>query len=383
MNAGTYRVRLQIQSRILRKKFEDILNKQFEFEIIDNDSIRADLLIIELNEDPDVTFELIHNLLNDGEVGEVFLTSNSTDQALLLNAIRAGAREFLGPEAEDSEVAAALQRFAARQGKTKSSDRSTRSSRIFSVMGSKGGVGTTTFAVNLAVSLAEEESVDSVVLLDLNLFGDIPLFLEIEPAYTWKEINNNISRLDTTFLKNILAKDPSGVRVLPSPGSFGSQNIATPEIIQRLLSVMRQSFDFIVVDLGQHMDDNSLKVLEMSDTLFLISVQSLPCLATTNKLLRSFQDIGYPAPETIKVILNRHLKNGSIDMADVEKALSKKVFWKIPNDYQTTVSAINKGKPLSRFAPKMQITKSFKELADNLVAVTDQKEVAKKKWWIF
>ncbi|WP_459938858.1 AAA family ATPase [Desulfonatronum parangueonense] len=367
----------------MRNRFENLVKKHSEFDIQDDDSTRADLLIIELSNEPDITFELIHNLLNEGEVGEIFLTSNSTDQTLLLNAIRAGAREFFGPDTDDAEITAALERFAVRHGKIKAGENPKRNSRIFSVMGSKGGVGTTTFAVNLAVSLAEKHGVESVALLDLNLFGDIPLFLEIEPSYTWKEITKNISRLDSTFLRNILAADPSGVRVLPSPGYLGSQYMATPEIIERLLNVMRKMFDFIVVDLGQHMDDNALKVLELSDTLFLVSVQSLPCLATTNKFLRSFQDIGYPAPENIKVILNRHLKNGSIGMDDVEEALSKKVFWKIPNDYQTTVSAINKGKPLSRFAPKEQITKNFRELADALVVKADVKEQIKRKWWIF
>ena len=90
------------------------------------------------------------------------------------------------------------------------SDDTFKSGKIINVIGSKGGVGTTTVAVNLAVSMAEKKSVGSVALIDMNLlFGDIPLFLEIEPKYNWSEITKNISRLDATFLKNILSQSKS------------------------------------------------------------------------------------------------------------------------------------------------------------------------------
>ena len=123
--------------------------------------------------------------------------------------------------------------------------------KIVNVIGSKGGVGTTTIAVNLAVSLAEKKSIQSVALVDMNLlFGDIPLFLEIEPKYNWSEITNSISRLDDTFLKNILSVDTSGVCVLPSPSYLSDQNVVTSEIMKRFLILMRRTFDFIIIDGG-------------------------------------------------------------------------------------------------------------------------------------
>ena len=100
---------------------------------------------------------------------------------------------------------------------------------IVNVISSKGGVGTTTIAVNLAVSLAAEKNNPSVALIDMNLlFGDIPLFLEIEPKYNWSEITKNISRLDDIYLKNILSVDASGVCVLPSPSYVNDLDPETP-----------------------------------------------------------------------------------------------------------------------------------------------------------
>ena len=84
-------------------------------------------------------------------------------------------------------------------------------------MGSKGGVGTTTIAVNLATSLHELKGSPSVVLVDMNpLLGEIPLFLNIKASFDWGELVKNINRVDSTFLMSILAKHTSGIYVLPA-----------------------------------------------------------------------------------------------------------------------------------------------------------------------
>jgi len=170
--------------------------------------------------------------------------------------------------------------------------------------------------------------------------------------------------------------------VLPSPSYLDSQNMATPEVIGRLFKVMGAMFDFVIVDAGQLLNDTALKVLEMSDKVILVAVQSLPCLAKTNKLLRTFRDLGYPPPDNVHIVLNRFLKNANIDRDDVEKSLEKKVFWTFPNDYGTTISAINKGQPLSKIAPKMDITRTFYDLTDTLVEPAGE-EVKKKRGWLF
>ena len=236
-------------------------------------------------------------------------------------------------------------------------------------------------AVNLAVSLAEKKNVQSVALIDMNLlFGDIPLFLEIEPKYNWSEITKNISRLDDTFLKNILSVDASGVCVLPSPSYLSDQNLATPAIMERLLLVMRRMFDFVVIDGGQSLGSISLKILELSDTLLLVSNLTLPCLSNTNKLLRTFHDLGFPPKENIKLVINRYLKKSDISIKDAETTLEKEIFWTIANDYQTAVTALNRGKALSQFAPREAITNNFRKLADQMISEPEKQE---KKGWSF
>jgi pilus assembly protein CpaE len=258
--------------------------------------------------------------------------------------------------------------------------------KIIYIIGSKGGTGTTTVAVNLAVSLSEHKSTPSVALIDMNLlFGEIPLFLGIRPTHHWGEITKNITRLDDTFLRNVLSKDKSGIYILPSPSHLDHKNVATPEIMERLLKVMRRGFDFIIIDGGQSLDSIALKILEMSDTVFVVSILSVPCLSNTSKLLKSFDNLGHPRRSQTKVIINRFLKNSDISIEDAEKAIGHKIFWNILNDYRSTISAINQGEPLSKLAPRSHISKNFNALADTLVQTdaTLQAEATKagKKWW--
>ena len=298
-----------------------------------------------------------------------------------MQAMRIGVKEFISQPISENEVRQALEGFRKRQSRSVK-PRPHKNGKIISIFGSKGGVGATTVAVNLAVSMAQNDADCSVTLLDMNtLFGEIPLFLEMSPKFHWGEITKNIERLDNTFLSNILTDHPSGIKLLPSPAYLNGHVRPTPAIMTRLLSLMRQMFDYIIVDGGQSTDDTSLKVLEISDTLLLITILSLPCLANTNKLLKSFTDLGYVRSENIKVVLNRRMKKGEISLKDAETGIGKELYWTIPNDFGTTMEAINNGKPLLDIAPKARVTKNIFDLANSLSIPKEEK--SKKKWSLF
>jgi pilus assembly protein CpaE len=341
-----------------------------------DDTHRTDLLIYGLGNDSGKGFQLIESLLNAGAVDEIFLTSENPDHEVLMQAIRSGVKEFLSQPLKEEEERQALRRFKERRGEFKNK-KPAKFGKIINVVGTKGGVGTTTIAVNLAASLAEEKGDRSVALVDMNMvYGEIPLFLEIKPKHNLDEITKHISRLDTTFLMNVLSKSSTGIYVLPSPSHFNGGASTNPKIMERLLGVMRKMFDFVVIDGGQSLGEISLKILEISDTVLLVSVLSLPCLSNTDKLLKSLDDLGYPVKKKIKILINRHLKNSEISLKDAEDAIGKKIFWTVPNDYGTTLSAINQGKVLSQIAAKAAITRNLRDLAD---AVNGRKKVVKKE----
>ena len=363
------RVKVNTKDQTLKKKFEYIVSSTDGFKIQpDEDKQPADLLIFELGTDTDHDFHVLESLLQAGAVDDIFLTSEKSDQALLLQSMRIGAKEFFVQPIKEDEVKQALKKF--REGAE--SGKRIKLGRLINIMGSKGGVGTTTIAVNLAVSLAEITANKSVALVDMNMAtGEIPLFLDIKPGYHWGEISKNITRLDSTFIMNVLSKHSSGIFLFSSPGTPGHETVS-PEAVERLLNIMRRMFDFVVVDSGQLLDSISRKILQISDTVLLAAILTLPCIANTKKILKIYDFWGYPPKGKVKIVLNRYLKNSQLTLRDAEESLEHSILWSFPNDFQTTLAAINQGKPLTAIAPRAEITESFKKFADTF-AGRDQK----------
>lgn len=378
---GRFLVKISTQGLNLSKKLTQLVHSAGGLEVINiADGRNPDLLIYELGAKAQSDMVTVESLLKGREVGEIFLTAESVDPAVLVQAMRAGVKEFLAQPIGEQEILDALKRFKDRQMTVAAGGSLRKSGSIISILGSKGGVGTTTIAVNLAVALTLGQEKKSVALLDMNtLFGEIPLFLEMAPKFHWGEITKNIERLDDTFLNNILTKHRSGIQVLPSPAYLNGHVRPTPEIMSKLLGLMRRMFDFVVIDAGQSTNDTSLKVLEISDTLLLVTILSLPCLANTNKLIKSLTDLGYVEAERIRVVLNRFIKKGDISVEDAEAGIGKELFCTIPNDFNATMAAINNGKPLLEIAPKADISKSFLSLASSLAMPSTNERVKKKQ----
>ena len=304
----------------------------------------------------------------------VFLCTNRDIDSVILKPT---GFEFIPQPIQEEDLRNALIKFKARAEKdtAKVAAAPARRGKIIDVLGSKGGVGTTTVAVNLATGLAGMQGVRSVALLDMNLlYGEIPLFLGIEPAFDWMEVAKNISRLDSTYLMSTLHKHPCGVHVLPSPSKLVDESKITPLVIEHLLRLMHSMFDYVVIDGGQSFDEVSKVIMRMSDKVMLVTLLSLPCLINVKRLRSTFRDLGYPAEENVEVIVNRFHKNSIVSLEEAEKSLEKKFFWTIPNDYMTTMSAINQGRPLMALKNESPITKNFLDLATTVSG----KSMAKK-----
>lgn len=380
MQNSIYTIKLILKSHKLSQNIADIIRTTGGFEIIhERDTRKPDLLFFELGSDAEKEMAMIESLLKANEVGAVFLTAENAEPAFLMRVIRLGVKEFFSQPIQVDEIRHAFKRFKEQQ-KESTLKGEEKFGKIISIFGSKGGVGTTTVAVNLAMSLLQAQKGQSVVLLDMNtLFGEVPLFLEMTPKFHWGEITKNIERLDNTFLTNILTRHESGIHVLPSPAYLNGHVRPTPEVMSHLLDLMKGMFDYVLIDTGQSTNDTALRVIELSDTIMLITIMSLPCLANTNRLIKSFLDLGYAEDDRIKIVLNRYTKNNDISLKDAEAGIKKKLFWVLPNDFNTTMSAINKGKPLRQIASRATITKSFEDLAKALQHPKSQQEEKNRK----
>ena len=163
-----YLIKLVVKSDNLSKKFTQIKDLFNDFTILEShDSRKPDLLIFELGESSQKDLEYIEMLLSSGQTKEIFLTSDYVDTALLTKAMRASVSEFFPQPIEDDDVMQAFEKFKKRHPDLKT-QHAKENGKIITVFGSKGGVGTTTVAVNMATSITQSDGSHSVVLIDMN-----------------------------------------------------------------------------------------------------------------------------------------------------------------------------------------------------------------------
>ena len=365
-------VKLAIQAESALSHLKTLINgsQKVSLELIATSELRkVDLIIVQVESTSANNLEKIEALLQKGLTHEVFLICDTTNTEFLRRAMAIGIREVFQPPLNDNEIEQALIRFTQRHNTHLNAPQPSLSiGKTVSIAGSKGGVGATTVAVNLAVTLARTTPSPSVALMDMNtLFGEIPVFMDITPQFTWADITRDIQRLDPVFLENILTPHASGVQVLPSPFYLNGCHAPTPQIMEILINQLKALFDYVIVDVGQPVDDSVLKAVQMSDKLVLVSIQSLPCLSNTNRLLQSYQESDLIGSERIHVLLNRYVKKSDISLSGVKKGIGKPLSWILPNDYLSTMSAINHGRPLVEIVPKSAISKSYKGLARKLM----------------
>jgi pilus assembly protein CpaE len=337
-----------------------------------------DVCLVAIDADPDKAINLVARLNETSPECHVMVVSSSSDGALILRAMRAGAKEFLSQPLRIDDLVGALGRLSERRyGKGKS--RSAGSS-VIAICGATGGVGTTSLAVNLGAALAGDAG-RSVALVDLDLsLGDADVFLDTIPDYTLLDVAQNVSRLDYTLLKRSLTKHSSGLFLLPRPVQIEDTALITPDDLQRVVGLLKATFSHLVLDLSKGYTPNDLVALKMASHILLVTQLDLPCLRNVVRLLMSFRGMDGVA-EKVKVVVNRAgLDSGQISLKKAQDTIGREIYWQLPNDYRTMVEVRNNGVPLIEQAPKAGITQAILLLAEALCSheTTDEGDESHK-----
>ncbi|PKN38426.1 MAG: hypothetical protein CVU62_06155 [Deltaproteobacteria bacterium HGW-Deltaproteobacteria-2] len=383
MGTDALTVRLENVNFRTKEEFIEIIRSVKGLELVDLTG-RCNLLILEIGRDSEKDFRRISEIQASGEADEIFLTALQVDSNMLIKALRSGVKEFIPQPLKKDEVVETLHKFL--QKKLEKRDASSKSTKgkVFTVFGAKGGVGTSTIAVNLATAMAQFKGNPSVALVDMNLLsGDVPLFLNMKSVFNWVEVARNISRLDATYLMTIIQKHASGLHVLPAPVMMADDTCMSPDLItkvEKVLDLMRTIFDFVVIDGGLLLGHVSTYLIGISDKVLLVTIPSLPGIINTKKLLDAFHELGYPTGDTI-VVMNRYNQKSGISIDEVRKIIKRDIRWSIPNDYKSTMNAINTGVHLLKSAPNTDITKKIIEIAADLSKGEFRKDKEKKSFF--
>lgn len=296
-----------------------------------------DVFMIDLDGNPSHALFLVETICARS-TATVMVFSHATDSELLVHCMRAGVREFLKLPVEQPALEAALARAYARRP----ADRPARASlgKLFVFGSVKGGSGATTVACNFAVVLAQMAAASNqrCLLVDFSLpLGDASILLGVSSAYSTLNALQNHDRLDANFLAGLLSKHESGLDVLAAPDRYVGVD-ASEEARTKLISVARQAYDYVVLDMGSTLDPLSRTLFREATISYLVTQVSVTELRNSNRIILEFFPQGTRRPE---IVLNRfNPKSSGIDDESIRKALTMEPRWRIPGDYMAVRDSI-------------------------------------------
>jgi pilus assembly protein CpaE len=333
--------------------------------------------IITLGANAEQGIKLIQRLAVESPKTALISAANNAAPDLLLESLRAGAREFLKLPISAEELKTVLDRvaeFCAGQVETPK-----KKGRMVAVFSSKGGCGTSFLATNLAAATNAR-----AVLVDLNLqAGDLPLFLGVDPKYSFADMAEHRTRLDDALIKSFVTPYSSNLSLLAAPREADSADEIEPEHVFEVLQRMRETYDYVVLDPQHTFDSITLAALDQSDEIVLVLTLDIPAIRSTQRALEIFDRLGYPRKK-IRIVVNRWSKQIDLDLRQVEKFLGEPVIGFVPSDYQTAVTSINLGQPLVLSEPNCKIALEIKRVARTIatgdVTVLEETQSRKSVW---
>lgn len=332
-----------------------------------------DIVVVELDSNPEYALKLIEAICATS-TATVMVYSAKTDSDLLVHCMRAGAREFLTYPIAPNTISEALLRTAIRQPAAQTKKKT--GGKLLVFLGAKGGAGVTTIASNFAVALSQESG-HSTALIDLDLpLGDTALHFGITGQFSTANALQNFTRLDSNFLSKLFIKHSSGVSVLAASDRYMPFH-ASEEAIEKLLSVARQDFEYVVVDGGSGITSACRTLMEEAAMVYLVTQIGVSELRNSNRFISEFFSSGSPK---LEIVLNRFApRSMGIDEDTVTKALTRPAEWKVASDYLAVRRAQNTARPLVlEDSPISRVIRQMARKACGLPAQTD-----KKKWAIF
>jgi pilus assembly protein CpaE len=308
----------------------------------------------------------------------VIMMSVQSEADYLRRAMLAGARDFLTKPIAGDELYATVRRVheltpkydmmpqgGMMQGRDSSGISTGKDGKVIVVYAPQGGAGKTTISTNLAAAMMKEGV--KVLLVDCDLqYGDVGVFLNLAAQYTLTELIKNVTEdeeLDMDLVENVLVKHDSGLKVLLAPLSPEEAETVGAEAVIKLLSKLRASFDFIIVDTASKLDELNLNLFDLADRILLVCNPTLPALKNTRIALTLFSTLRYPDEKTMLVFnrVNSEFERAKVvpPVAAFEQKLKKQSTAQIPEDARKVLSALTRGTPL--IAAKERNTSPAKE----------------------
>ncbi len=369
-----------------RNNLRQILSFDKRFEVIGEAENGEEAIFIVKESKPDVVLMDINMPVIDGIKATEEITMSVPETTVIImsvqgeteyvrKAMTAGARDFLCKPFNVDELTETIVKTYHLESKRRESVAAPKAqeelkSRVFTVFSTKGGVGKTTIASNLAVTLARSTK-KRVALVDLDLqFGDVAIMLNVSAKNTISDLVKEFALLDKNLMEEYLVTHFSGVKVLPAPVKPEYAEYITGNHVEKIINTLRESFHYIIIDSSASFHESVLTALDMSDRILLVSTLDLPTIKNIKAGLDVMETLHYPA-EKIHIVLNKASEQYGIKYKDFENTLHQSIWSYIPEDNQTVVTSANKGFPFVMTRTETKVAKAVMEIGKSLIKEMD------------
>ena len=342
----------------------------------------TDVFLLEYQENNPQLDQWIEATASDPNNPAVFLVFPEISTIQLWKALHLGVKECFTLPVQPQEFQEAVNRLLVRTT-PQTPERSSPKSKMITLLGCKGGLGATFLASNLAYLLSREHQ-GQVLLVDLDLqYAQMVYFFDIKTQHSLNEAVAHLNELDHSFLQNLLYPYNKFLSLLPAPARLEEAENVTPDNLGKVLSYLKNmpTFSWILLDAGHRMDEITLKALEHSDSLVLVTAPSIPALANTRKWLELLQLLELKLP--LEIWLNAWDQAADLTLAEAADYLGMAVRGTIPFDPEAVNRSINDGRPLAETAPRHPVCQAIRSLGAGIIGLEIAEEVSSSGWgWL-
>jgi pilus assembly protein CpaE len=329
---------------------------------------QACIAVVDFDNDPELALQTAECLRQSFYHKIAILAfSSTTDPDLLLRAMRAGYSEFLSKPLIEDDWIDTLNRVNHRW--TSSIARPLNLGKILSFFGAKGGSGTTTLAVHLAMFLVRGFN-KKVLLIDNHpQLGHVSLYLGMDGSnHHFYDLVQNVSRLDQELLRGFIATHASGLDILSSPDVYGSAWRTDADSVERTLEFLSTQYDFVLLDCEASFEDINLAVIAFSNWIYMVATPEIGAIRDLSRYVDGLIQ-NEQATKKLQVIINRFSSHEAVTIEQIEKAVHLPITHKISNNYGELIRSINIGEPLSSES-KSEFSQQMMKWAGSLVKAT-------------
>jgi pilus assembly protein CpaE len=307
------------------------------------EGLSTDVVVVDGRAATQSTMQTVERVRIAAPTANIFFVAQDAAPELILHSMRAGANEFLTWPPPRETLDDAIRRMAARV-EAAPGDRSPTTTLAF--FGAKGGVGTTTVAVNCAVEIARLTN-RATLIVDLKPgLGEVSLFLGMRSRYTLLDALDNVHRLDAEFLRDLVMKHKSGLELLAGSATFERPGASDSGAVEEVFRILGRYYEYIVIDVGNEITPCSTAALYAADSICVVTNPDVPSVRNAQRVLEKIAQLG-TSSERVRVLLNRAAEPFPIPLPQIEGALGHQIAHVFPSDYKVVSSALNSGVPLA------------------------------------